>query len=155
MISKRLSAITLVLFFTCVVFLCVRGQADAEQVTKVREVSKNTLLLFDENTPQVKNFYFDIDEHERLKPRPNDFELVHFAPMSNERGERWVLVTVRNTAVGRRFLKRDYIVATFANAHQANPSASLNEKIDAGESFTTTISFGVYKFPIVMLEVQP
>jgi hypothetical protein len=154
MISKRLPAITLLLFFTCAVVLCVSGQADAEQVMKVREANKNTLLLFDENTPQFKNFYFDIDEHERLKPRPNDFELIEFAPMSNKRGERWVLVTVHNTAAGRRFLTKDHLVATFANAHQAYPSA-LNEKIDAGETFTTTIPFGVYSFPIVILEIQP
>jgi hypothetical protein len=154
MISKKLSAITLVLFFTCVVVLYASGRADAEQVTKVREASKNTLLLFDDNTPHVGEFYFDIDEHERLKPRENDFELVQFAPMSNTRGERWVLITVRNTAAGRRFLKREFLVATFANGDQSYP-INLNESVDAGDSFTNTISFSVNKFPIVMLEIQP
>ena len=66
-----------------------------------------------------------------------------------------MLVTVRNTAAGRRFLKRDHLVATFVNAHQAYPSNDLEEEIEAGESFTTTIPFGIYKFPIVLLEMQP
>jgi hypothetical protein len=154
MVSRRLIITAFLFFSMSSILFFASGQADAEQVMKVREANKNTLLLFDENTPQFKNFYFDIDEHERLKPRPNDFELIEFAPMSNKRGERWVLVTVHNTAAGRRFLTKDHLVATFANAHQAYPSA-LNEKIDAGETFTTTIPFGVYSFPIVILEIQP
>jgi len=135
--------------------VCFAGsQASVEQARKANRGTKDAILLFDENTPAFKNYYFDIDEHDRLKPWSNDFELIEFAPMSNKQGERWAMVTVRNTAAGRRFLKRDYLVATFANAHQANPSA-LNEEVDAGETFTATVPFGVYKFPIVMLEIQP
>jgi len=111
-------------------------------------------LVFDENTPKFDELPFDIDESKRLKPKANDFELVRFAPMSNKLGERWALITVRNTSSARRSLKGEYIVATFGNGEQANPTR-LNERVDAGEVFTKTVSFGVNKFPIIMLEIQP
>jgi hypothetical protein len=154
MIAARFTVIALP-FFLCAVVLCMTERACAEPAKKVYRENKDTLLLFDENTPKFENFYLDIKEYERLKPRPNDFELIEFAPMSNKRGERWAMVTVRNTAKGRRFLKREYIVATFANKHQAYPSASLDDEIEGEESLTITIPFGTYKFPIVLLEIQP
>ena len=119
-----------------------------------KNVNKDNVLLFDENTPRQDTFSFDIDESKFLKPRANDFELIHYAPMSNKDGERWVLITVKNTSAGRRFLKSEHIVATFANEKQINP-IDLNESVDAGKVFSKTIFFGVNKFPIVMLEIQP
>lgn len=114
---------------------------------------EDRLLLFDE-TPRFDNLSFDIDEADRLKPKANDFELLHFAPMSNKIGERWVLITVKNTSTGRRFLKSEHIVVTFANEGQKNP-IGLSESIDGGQVFSKSIFFGVNKFPIVMLEIQP
>jgi len=119
-----------------------------------KDVNKDNLLLFDENTPVFDKFSFDIDELERLKPKKNDFELLHFAPMSNQIGERWVLITVRNKATGRRILKSEHIVATFVNGKQAYPVV-IEKSVDGGEDFSDTIFFGVSKFPIVMLEIQP
>ena len=110
-------------------------------------------LLFDD-TPRLEKLSFDIDETDRLKPKANDFELLHFAPMSNKIGERWVLITVKNMSSGRRFLKSEHIVATFANEEQKNPK-DLSESIDAGQIVSKAIFFGVNKFPIVLLEVQP
>jgi len=119
-----------------------------------KNVNKDNILLFDENTPRQDTFSFDIEESERLKPRANDFELIHYAPMSNKKGERWVLITVKNTSTGRRFLKSEHIVATFVNEEQINPR-DLNESVDGGDVFSKTIFFGVTKFPIIMLEIQP
>ena len=119
-----------------------------------KNVNKDNILLFDENTPRQDTFSFDIEESERLKPRANDFELIHYAPMSNKKGERWVLITVKNTSTGRRFLKSEHIVATFVNEEQINPR-DLNESVDGGDVSSKTIFFGVTKFPIIMLEIQP
>ena len=74
--------------------------------------------------------------------------------MSNKIGERWVLITVKNSSSGRRLLKSEYIVATFGNAEQANP-IDVNESVGSGEVFSKTILFGVNKFPVVILEIQP
>lgn len=120
---------------------------------KEKYVDEDRQLLFDD-TPRFDNLYFDIDESDRLKPKANDFVLLHFAPMSNKIGERWVLITVKNTSAGHRILKSEHIVATFANEQQKNP-IDLSESIDAGQIFSKAIFFGVNKFPIVMLEIQP
>lgn len=154
MIFKRLIFIILLFFPIYSILLFGSGKISAEQDSNVRKVNEDTLLFFDEHIPKFENFSFDIDESKRLKPKANDFELKHFSPMSNKNGERWVLITVRNNSSGRRFLKSEYLVATFANGDQANPKIS-NESIDAEKTFTKTISFGVNKFPIVMLEIQP
>ncbi len=120
--------------------------------SKDKDVTEDNLLLFDENTPRFGNFSFDIDEAKQLKPKKNDFKMLHFAPMSNKLGERWVLITVKNMSTGRRFLKSEYIVATFVNGEQGNP-VNLEESVDGGEIFSKTIFFGISKFPIVMLEM--
>ena len=144
MILKRLG---LIIFIFAFIFPLISFAGE-------NNVNKGNLLLFDENTPRQDTFSFDIDESERLKPRANDFELIHYAPMSNKKGERWVLITVKNTSTGRRFLKSEHIVATFVNEEQINP-IDLNESVDGGKVFSKTIFFGVNKFPIVMLEIQP
>jgi hypothetical protein len=149
MFLKRLG---LIIFIFAFIFPII-SFAGKNNVNK-GNVNKGNLLLFDENTPRQDTFSFDIDEFERLKPRANDFELIHYAPMSNKNGERWVLITVKNTSAGRRFLKSEHIVATFVNEEQINP-IDLNESVDSGKVFSKTIFFGVNKFPIVMLEIQP
>jgi len=143
--------IILVLAFVSPI-LSFADEKDAEY-RRSRDVDESYLLLFDD-TPRFDHLSFDIDESDRLKPKANDFKLLHFAPMSNKVGERWVLITVKNTSGGRRFLKSEYIVATFVNEEQRNP-VGLNESVDAGKVFSKAIFFGVNQFPIVMLEIQP
>jgi hypothetical protein len=138
------------LFWPVVLF---SGQNDGEDTMGV-DVTEENRILFDEDTPKFDKFPFDIHESKRLRPKANDFELERFEPMSNRIGERWVLITVKNTSSGRRFLKSEHIVATLANAKQTNP-AQINESVDPGETITKTIFFGVHQFPILMLEIQP
>ncbi len=152
MIFKKQALMIFLFAFICPVILFA-GQNDRKD-TKGIDVNEDNLILFNENTPKFDRLPFDIDESKRLKPKKNDFELVRFAPMSNKIGERWVLITVKNTSSGRRFLKSEYIVATFANAEQANP-VEINESVDPGNTFTKTIFFGVNKFPVLTLEIQP
>ena len=61
---------------------------------------------------------------------------------------------MRNNAGGSRILKSEYIVATFANGDQAYPD-KLNESVDPGDTLARQIFFGIHKFPIVTLEMQP
>jgi hypothetical protein len=138
-----------VLFVPLIIFA---GEND-EEYRNTNNVDENTLLYF-EDTPRFENLSFDIDGVVRLKPKVNDFELVSFAPMSNKVGERWALVTVRNKASGRRFLKSDYLVATFANEVQSY-AIEIDESVDGGQTLSKIIFFGINKFPIVMIEIQP
>ena len=152
MIFKKQAIMIFLFSLICPVILFAE-QNDGRD-TKGMDVNEENLLFFNENTPKFDKFPFDIDESKRLRPMRNDFELVHFTPMSNKIGERWVLITVKNTASGRRFFKSEYIVATFANRKQAYP-IYIDESVDPGKIFSKTIFFGVNKFPIIMLEIQP
>ena len=144
----------LVIFIFISIFplISFAGENDGEY-KKYKDVDEDRLLLFDD-TPRFQNLSFDIDESDRLKPKANDFELLHFAPMSNKIGERWILITVKNTSIGRRLFKSEHIVGTFANGEQTNPKG-LNESVNAGQIFSKAIFFGINKFPIVILEIQP
>ena len=110
---------------------------------------KERIMQFDQTKVTHPRFRFENE----LKPKPNGFELREAAFMSNEIGERWAIITVENTSSGRRFLKRENIVATFADGSQVNPS-HLDENARGGELLTKTIFFGVRKFPIVKVDVR-
>ena len=152
MIIKREASIIFLfaLIFPVVLFA---GQNDGDDTQNIG-INEENLILFNDNTPKFDKFPFDIDESKRLRPKANDFELINFTPMSNKIGERWVLLSVKNTSSGRRFLKSEYIVATFANAEQANP-ININESVEPGKIFSKTVFFGVNKFPVLTLEIQP
>ena len=110
---------------------------------------KERAIQFDQTEVTHLQFRFENE----LKPKRNDFELRNAAFMSNEIGERWVMITVENTSSGRRFLRRENVVATFADGSQFNPS-HFDENVRAGELLTKTIFFGVRKFPIVKVDVR-
>ena len=79
MILKRLG---LIIFIFAFIFPLISFAG--EKIVNKDNVNKGNILLFDENTPRQDTFSFDIDESERLKPKANDFELIHYAPMSNK-----------------------------------------------------------------------
>jgi hypothetical protein len=89
---------------------------------------------------------FDNDKNE--KPKLSEFELVNYIVMSNELGERWAVVTVKNNASGNRILENDHLMALFANGERSNPT-SLKIIFDAKETKSLTVSFGENKFPIL------
>ena len=138
MILKRLPLMIVLLALICPT-ISFADEKDGKYA-KDKDVNEEELLLFDENIPRFNNFSFDVDESKRLKPKANDFKLLHFAPMSNKIGERWVLITVKNTSSGRRFLKSEYIAATFVNGEQVNP-IDLDESVDAWKIVSKTIFF--------------
>ncbi len=153
MVMKRL-ILAVAIFIFPVLSSAGEREPNNELITNQNGYEEN-VLFFDENIPgDKKNYFFDIKESKRLRPKPSDFEILHFAPMSNKNGERWVLITVKNNAGGHRILKNEHVVAIFANGSQANP-VRLNESIDGGQTISKAISFGVWRFPVVTIETQP
>lgn len=108
-------------------------------------------LRFEQGFQPGKPLHFR--DSDTLQPADGDFELVEYALMSNEAGERWALVTVRNQADGSRLLKREHLVATFADGHRRY-AQDLNERVEGGAFYTQAIFFGAYKFPIIAIEVR-
>lgn len=128
-------AIFSVLFlFTCTTF------ANEKEVLTVDSIISHNIELA-----------FDNDKNE--KPKLSEFELVNYIVMSNDLGERWAVVTVKNQASGNRILENDHLMALFANGKRANP-AHLKVNFDANETKSLTISFGENKFPLLSISVD-
>lgn len=131
--------------------ICWLASTSSQAKPHNSDLDKDTNLRFDTPVnPDIQALHFN--QKEILKPKANDLELIETAPMSNELGERWVLITLRNKASGQRLFQNENIVATFANGEQAY-AKDLNETLKARESLTKTVFFGRHRFPIIRLDV--
>ena len=115
------------------------------------EIDQNTVLVFDE--PRFLTDQLAFKHRYELKPKKNDFQLVDRAFMSNKIGERWAIATIKNLASGRRSLKNDHVVATFADGSQST-AKNVNVTFAGGELLTVPIFLGVHKFPLVRIQTE-
>jgi len=111
---------------------------EKEVLTVDRVISHSIELVFDNNKNE--------------KPKLSEFELVNYIAMSNDLGERWAVVTVKNKASGNRILENDHLMALFANGERSNPT-TLKVIFDANETKSLTVSFGENKFPLLSINV--
>jgi len=123
----------------------------ADSVRPKHIEDKDIVLHFDQ--PQVPINQLRFEKSDRLKPTPNDFRLIEVAFMSNNIGERWVIVTIENTSSGKRLLKNDHIIATLANGEQSQ-AFGVDDTLEGGEILTKAVHFGDHKFPIVQVQLE-
>lgn len=109
------------------------------------------VLHFDQHSMEGHEFQFE--NQDRLLPDRSDFKLLRFAMMSNSVGERWVLVTVQNASTGVRILKKEHLMATFANGKRRFP-VKLQQRIAAGEIRSIAVNFGYNRFPMLQVETR-
>ncbi|WP_199611383.1 hypothetical protein [Flocculibacter collagenilyticus] len=86
----------------------------------------------------------------RIEPKTSGFNIENYVLMSNEKGERWAVITATNKAWGRRSLEHHHLMALFANGERSTP---LTYRLDfeANETQSFTVSFGENKFPILSI----
>ncbi len=137
-----------VLFIVC---LSIVSQNLLARSDSALQHAAASVLTFDQS-PTVSGA-IDFDQDDPLYPTRNDFEIVQFAAMSNELGERWALMTIKNTSAGQRFLKNKNLVATFADGSQSY-AAGLDEMLKGKQQLTKTIFFGYSKFPILSVVAE-
>lgn len=111
----------------------------------------NQNLRFDYGPGLLNGLHFDHDNE--LKPKANDFKILEKAFMSNARGERWAVLTLKNSSSGQRLLKNENIVARFADGSQAY-AKNLDEVLSGKQKISMAIFFGMHKFPIIALELD-
>ncbi|ATD09604.1 MULTISPECIES: hypothetical protein [Pseudoalteromonas] len=114
--------------------LAVNAQAAEEALTIDSVVSNNMELAF----PNDANIYPDI----------SDFKVLNAVLMSNENGERWAMITIKNESSGRRTLTQKHLLALTANGQRIAPM-KLSESFDGGETLSLTLAFGENKFPLL------
>ncbi|MGL1956798.1 MAG: hypothetical protein OCD00_05715 [Colwellia sp.] len=85
-----------------------------------------------------------------IKPKSSDFELVNYVVMSNEEGERWAVITVRNSSTGGRSFENGHLMALFANGIR-KPPLEFKINFEGNETQSITVSFGENKFPILSI----
>ncbi|WP_462156367.1 hypothetical protein [Pseudoalteromonas piscicida] len=112
----------------------VNAQAAEEALTIDSVVPNNMELAF----PNDTNIYPDI----------SDFKVLNAVLMSNENGERWAMITIKNQSSGRRTLTQKHLLALTANGQRIAPM-KLSESFDGGETLSLTLAFGENKFPLL------
>ncbi|MBL1418118.1 MAG: hypothetical protein COA76_03340 [Moritella sp.] len=110
--------------------------------------NETEVLTVDRVVPNNLELSFPNDR--RIKPKSSDFELVNYVVMSNELGERWAVVTVRNSSTGGRSLENGHLMALFANGDRKSP-LEFKVSFEGKETQSITVSFGENKFPILTI----
>ena len=106
------------------------------------------ILNYDARPPLKQAPQFDRDN--ALSVSDNDFEMLDYQLMSSEQGERWAVVTLRNTASGQRLLSEKMLLAEFANGERRYPLV-MEGKVAGGAVLTRTVTFGYSRFPVLRL----
>jgi len=91
---------------------------------------------------------FEIEED--LYPTRSSFEILDFAFLSNEAGERWALAIVYNNVREPRTFTENQLIGFFASGEHRGP-LKLATRIEGGKSETIMIPFGKSKMPLVKL----
>ena len=89
-------------------------------------------------------------EEDILDIKRNDFRLINYELMSSESGERFALISIKNTASGQRILRKENLVAIFADCTSVYPQ-EIEQTLAADETLTKTVYFGKNKFPIIKI----
>jgi len=128
-VYKSIIAVIILLSFTS-------QASETEALTVDRSVVNNLELAF----PNDKN----------VKPELSEFELINYVLMSNESGERWAVITLKNSSSGSRVLNQKHLMALFANGRRKSPG-ELKLNFEAQEIQSITVSFGTSEFPILAI----
>lgn len=109
---------------------------DNEALSVDKVIDKELLLIF----PNDNN----------VQPNKSDFEVIHTILMSNELGERFVTITLKNTSVDNRIFDHKQLMGLFANGKRRSPYES-KVSFEGEETQTLTLSFGQSKFPLLQV----
>lgn len=113
--------------------------------------SQRDSVFFDDNS--MIGISLDCDDWKALQPDENDFDLVDFSFLSNRKGDRVALVTVRNRAGGQRIFSEGQVVGLLANCKTLHPF-EFRVKVKSGEQVTKRIYFGRQRFPLTGLTLD-
>ncbi len=134
-----MNPIRLISFF----FAFLLSHSNAQENTE-----PNKALFFDKPVAKEMAIQFEIEED--LYPTRSSFEIVDFAFLSNEAGERWALAVVLNNVREPRTFSENQLIGFFASGEYRGP-LNLSTRIEGGKSETIMIPFGKSKMPLVKL----
>lgn len=124
---------------------CVFFATDSDAHEKAEP---NKALFFDKPVAKEMAIQFEIEED--LYPTRGTFEILDFAFLSNEAGERWALAVVYNNVREPRTFTENQLIGFFASGAHRSP-LKLSTRIEGGKSETIMIPFGKSLMPLVKL----
>ncbi|MDN3682590.1 hypothetical protein QWZ04_19980 [Vibrio tapetis subsp. quintayensis] len=122
-----------------VILLCTAFPASSEE---------NETLTIDQVVVESVDLAFSNESN--TQPELSEFGIQNYVLMSNDLGERWAVVTVKNKASGRRTLTQKHFLAVLANGDRIFPN-EFSQFFNRNETMSVTISFGQNKFPILSI----
>lgn len=108
--------------------------------------AQNDVLMIDQSIGADVKLAFPNERD--IQPRSSTFQVVSYVPMSSEQGERWAIVTLKNTSSGSRIFESQYLLGLFADGDRREPQA-FKRTLDGHEVVSLTLSFGRHKFPLL------
>lgn len=115
------------------------------------EKPKADPIQFDRDTPPASELYF-IHDASTLKPNLSVFEVENQRFLSSAEGERYALVTFRNTSSVVSIEEKD-VVGILANGRRLNP-VHIEGESRIHDLGTVLLYFGAQKFPLVKVETR-
>ncbi len=125
----------------CLAILCF-----ASSVALASDLDSTGVFSYDPVIANRDKFKFYVDED--VEPARSDFQVVSQIFLSNEKGARIAVVSLRNIASGTRTLSNREIVAILANGEKIFPSATHFELL-GGDEKSTVLDFGHQLVPIL------
>jgi len=122
-------------------------------IARDSECEIDTGLNFDDNLSSIQTDQLHFEDQQPGLPRASDFIIISAYPMSNTNGDRWALVTLKNTSVGISSITNEALVALFADGSK-RAARNLHERVNGKAQVSLSVCFGNTKFPIVKLLTQ-
>lgn len=110
-------------------------------------------VLADENVLMIdqmpdKSVQLAFPNERNIQPKSGDFTVLNYVPMSSEDGDRWAIVTLKNTSSGSRIFESQYLIGLFADGERRAP-LEYKQTLNGGETVSITLAFGRHKFPLL------
>ncbi len=120
-------------------FSCIASEEDGTALSIERSISKDFKISFDNEL--------------NIQAKKSDFVIKNYLLMSNEEGERWALLTLKNESAGNRTFEHSHLIALFADGERREP-VQFKQHFAGSEIASITLSFGNSKFPIVEIAAR-
>lgn len=92
-----------------------------------------------------------LPNEDNIEPDLSDFTVKNYILLSNDLGERWAVVTLKNESNSSRTLTEKHLLSTLANGERVFPS-DFSQTFKGREVMSVTINFSINKFPILSIQ---
>jgi hypothetical protein len=112
--------------------------ATSAHATKALSIDKVMTSSFELSFPNEYN----------VQPDSSDFNVLNYILMSNEEGERWVVISIRNKASGTRSLNHKHLLSLLASGERVHPQ-EFKQSFGANETLSLTLRLAESIFPVL------